>query len=339
MDNTKPFIKNYRSNIFLFFVLLIMSSESRIYSEQMNTFGMGPVWSDEFSTATIDTSKWGFDIGTGAPSLSGWGNNELENYTSRTENIHIENGHLIIDAKKESYQNSNYTSARIKTKNKGDWTYGRFEICAKLPKGQGIWPAIWMLPTDNFYGGWAASGEIDIMEMLGHEPSKVYGTIHYGGVWPDNKSSGTSKVLPNGDFSQNFHLFVLEWDSTSLSWYVDSTLYQKLEHKQPFDKSFHLLINVAVGGNWPGVPNATTVFPQRMEIDFVRVYQQGPLSNVRKGISQHTRKTEAPLTESVTFTASGRISGTKYSAMQMLYNKSIRSKMIMQESNLKSNVK
>lgn len=238
------------------------------------------------------------------------------------ENIHTENGYLIIDSKKETYQNSSYTSARIKTKSKGDWTYGRYEIRAKLPKGQGIWPAIWMLPSDNFYGGWAASGEIDIMEMLGHEPSKVYGTIHYGGAWPNNQSSGTSTVLPIGDFSQDFHLFALEWDSSSLSWYVDSTRYQKVEHKQPFDKPFHLLINVAIGGNWPGIPDATTEFPVRMEVDFVRVYQQDQSSKTPKRISLHSRKTEAPSTKLTLFTASGRISSTKHSSTQVFLGKS-----------------
>jgi len=234
--------------------------------------GVTMVWNDEFTGTSIDTTKWSFDIGTGAPSLTGWGNNELQYYTSNPANVSIVNGNLTINAIKESYQGSAYTSARIQTKLKGDWTYGRFEIRAKLPKGKGIWPAIWMLPTDNFYGGWAASGEIDIMELLGHEPAKVYGTIHFGGVWPDNQNSSENYTLPKGDFSDDFHIFAIEWDSEGISWYVDSIRYSVKPHKQPFDKRFYLIMNLAVGGNWPGNPDGSTVFPVRMEVDYVRVY-------------------------------------------------------------------
>jgi beta-glucanase (GH16 family) len=230
------------------------------------------VWNDEFTGTSIDTTKWSFDLGTGAPSLTGWGNNELQYYTSNAANVSVVNGTLTINAKKESYQGSAYTSARLQTKLKGDWTYGRFEIRAKLPKGKGIWPAIWMLPTDNYYGGWAASGEIDIMELLGHEPAKVYGTIHFGGVWPDNQSSSENYTLPKGDFSDDFHIFAIEWDSEGISWYVDSIRYSVKPHTQPFDKRFYLIMNLAVGGNWPGNPDGSTVFPVRMEVDYVRVY-------------------------------------------------------------------
>jgi beta-glucanase (GH16 family) len=230
------------------------------------------VWNDEFDGSSIDTTKWSFDLGTGAPALTGWGNNELQYYTSNPANVSIVNGRLCITAIKESYQGSAYTSARIQTKLKGDWTYGRFEIRAKLPKGKGVWPAVWMLPTDNYYGGWAASGEIDIMELLGHEPAKVYGTIHFGGAWPDNQSSSENYTLPNGDFSDDFHIFAIEWDKDGISWYVDSVRYSVKPHKQPFDKRFYLLMNLAVGGNWPGNPDGSTVFPVRMEIDYVRVY-------------------------------------------------------------------
>ncbi len=239
--------------------------------------GWNLVWSDEFDGAIVDTTKWSFDIGTGAPELAGWGNNEQQHYTRRTENAFVESGTLNLVAKRESYGNSDFTSARLKTKEKGDWTYGRFEIRAMLPKGQGIWPAIWMLPTHNFYGGWAASGEIDIMELLGQEPSKVYGTLHHGGEWPDNQHSGDSYTLQNGDFSSDFHIFVLEWDSTGFRWYLDSTLYQTQNFGAPFDKKFHLILNVAVGGDWPGPPDTTTVFPAVMQIDYVRVYQEGSM--------------------------------------------------------------
>jgi len=175
-----------------------------------------------------------------------------------------------------------YTSARIKTMNRGDWKYGRIEVKAKLPYGQGIWPAIWMLPTEWKYGGWAASGEIDIMEMLGHETNKVYGTIHYGGQWPDNVHTGESFVLKDGDFSKEFHIFAIEWDTTYIKWFVDDSCYQVQTqwwssggpYPAPFDQKFHLIMNIAVGGNWPGYPDETTKFPQRMEVEYVRVYKK-----------------------------------------------------------------
>jgi beta-glucanase (GH16 family) len=238
------------------------------------------VWSDEFSNPAIDTSKWGYDTGTGAPALAGWGNNELEYYTNRPENARIESGNLVIEALKEAYRGSAYTSARMKTKNKGDWTYGRIEMRAKLPRGQGLWPAIWMLPTDNFYGGWAASGEIDIMEERGQTPSQILGTIHYGGAWPNNTSSGGSYTLTTGTFADTFHVFAIEWVRDTIRWYVDNTLFStktswnssQAAFPAPFDKRFHLILNVAVGGNFLGNPDQTTVFPQRMMVDYVRVY-------------------------------------------------------------------
>jgi len=244
------------------------------------------VWADEFQGPEIDLSKWEHQIGSGA---GGWGNNEKEYYTARADNSRIEDGKLVIEARNDNYVPPGtvfplpYTSARMRTRNKGDWTYGRFELRAKLPKGKGIWPAIWMMPTDDFYGTWAASGEIDIMEYLGHETNKVYGTLHYGGQWPNNKSSGTSYVRPSGNFSDDFHVFRLEWEPGMMRWYVDNVLYQtqpppqwytKVPFPAPFDKRFHLILNVAVGGNWPGNPDASTQFPQRMEVDYVRVYQK-----------------------------------------------------------------
>jgi beta-glucanase (GH16 family) len=238
------------------------------------------VWSDEFSNPAIDTAKWSYDTGTGAPALTGWGNNELEYYTNRPENARIVNGSLVIEALKEAYRSSAYTSARMKTKNKGDWTYGRIEIRAKLPSGQGLWPAIWMLPTDNFYGGWAASGEIDIMEERGQTPSQILGTIHYGGAWPNNTSSGGSHTLTTGTFADTFHVFAIEWGRDTIRWYVDTTCFSTktswysspAPFPAPFDKRFHLILNVAVGGNFLGNPDPTTAFPQRMTVDYVRVY-------------------------------------------------------------------
>lgn len=248
------------------------------------------IWSDEFEAAGIDVGKWEFQIGDGsAYGIPGWGNNELEYY--RRENATIENGKLIITAKQEAFGGKNYTSARMRTMLKGDWTYGRFEIRAKLPYGKGIWPAIWMLPTDNAYGGWAASGEIDIMELVGHEPNKVHGTLHFGGTWPNNTSASLAYTLPSGKFADDFHVFRLEWRPGEMRWYMDNVLYHTRTQwhsaggpfPAPFNQRFHLLLNVAVGGNWPGNPDATTTFPQRMEVDYVRVYRDRSVSVEARG--------------------------------------------------------
>jgi beta-glucanase (GH16 family) len=245
------------------------------------------VWSDEFNGAAVDQSKWEFQLGDGTTyGIPGWGNNELQWY--RQENAVIENGFLIITAKRESFAGFAYTSTRLRTRNKGDWKYGRVEMRAKLPFGKGIWPAFWMLPTDNVYGGWAASGEIDIMELVGHEPHKTHGTLHYGGQWPNNTSSGTFYSLPAGKFSDDFHVFALEWKPGEMRWYVDNVHYQTQTSwwsaggpfPAPFDQRFHILLNVAVGGNWPGAPDASTVFPQRLEVDYVRVYQDAGATEV-----------------------------------------------------------
>jgi beta-glucanase (GH16 family) len=239
------------------------------------------VWQDNFNGNSIDSSKWNFVQGGG-----GYGNNELENYTNRPQNARVEDGHLVIQAQKEDYQGNQYTSAKLTTEGKGDWTYGRFEIRAKLPKGQGMWPAIWMMPTDyNLYSGWPACGEIDIMELLGNDPSTVYGTLHYGLPW---KHTGTSYSLTNNqNFSDSYHTFTLDWEPGEIRWYVDGVLYQKQNnwysqnanaaapytYPAPFDRNFYLQLNLAVGGAWPGNPDATTSFPQQMDVDYVKVYK------------------------------------------------------------------
>ena len=223
--------------------------------------GWDLVWSDEFTGTNIDLTKWEHEVNG-----QGGGNNELQYYTDRELNSLIDDGKLVIRALKETYTGPDgtreYTSARLRTKNKGDWKYGRFEIRAKLPIGQGLWPAIWMLPTDWVYGGWAASGEIDIMELLGHDPQRVHGTLHYGGEYPNNVHTGDSYKLSIGSFSSAYHTFALEWEENEFRWYVDDILYQTQnvwhsngqQYPAPFDKRFHILLNVAVGGNWPGNP-------------------------------------------------------------------------------------
>lgn len=239
-------------------------------------------WHDEFDGAAIDRSKWMLSVNG-----QGGGNNELQYYTNRDTNAFVEDGCLVIRALRETYTGvdgtRSYTSARLNSQGTG-WKYGRFEIRAKLPFSRGIWPAIWMMPFRNTYGGWAASGEIDIMELLGHEPSRVYGTLHFGGTYPANLQSGASFALSSGTFAGDFHLFALEWDTTEFRWFVDDSLFstktQSAWHTTaaprpaPFDHAFYLILNVAVGGNWPGSPDASTVFPQRMDIDYVRIYEK-----------------------------------------------------------------
>ena len=239
------------------------------------------VWSDEFDkNGSPDTTKWGYDLGNGCPNVCGWGNNELQYYTAhRLENARMENGCLVIEAHREKKGSSNYTSARMVSKRKGDWTYGRMEIRAKLPKGVGVWPAIWMLSTDWTYGGWPESGEIDIMESVGYLPDSVYGTVHtkrFNHVQGTQKSVGlASKTL-----STEFHTYSIEWDADKIDFFFDDQKYQTFSNRRegpdawPFDQKFHLILNVAVGGNWGGKMGVDqAIWPQKMLVDYVRVYQ------------------------------------------------------------------
>ncbi len=230
--------------------------------------GMQLIWSDEFDGNFLNPDWWTYELGAG-----GWGNNELQTYTNLAANSYVGSGKLNIIA---TNNYGNYSSARLITKGKKEFKYGRIDIRAKMPYGQGIWPALWMLGANINQVSWPGCGEIDIMEFLGHEVSKVYGTAHYndGG----HQSKGGSFVLPTGHgFNDEFHVFTILWQENSLIWYVD---YQKFFEVSPatikFD-SFNLaqffIFNVAVGGNWPGKPDATTVFPQTMQVDYVRVFQ------------------------------------------------------------------
>jgi beta-glucanase (GH16 family) len=238
------------------------------------------VWSDEFNGTTIDPNHWTFDIGNGS---GGWGNNELEYYTSRPQNAYVSNGSLHIVAIKESYSGLNYTSAKLKTLGHFSKKYGRFEFRVRLPQGKGYWPALWMMPQNSVYGGWAASGEIDIMENKGGIPTTVSGTIHYGGAYPANThSSGPSYNFTGGDSVTNFHTYLLEWAPNAISWSVDGNLYQSQTswnstggpYPAPFNQLFYLIMNLAVGGNFDGNPDDTTIFPAQMQVDYVRVYDQ-----------------------------------------------------------------
>ncbi len=232
------------------------------------------VWSDEFDGSELDLGKWTPQIGTGS---GGWGNQELQYY--RAENATVADGKLTITAKDEVFGGANYTSSRLRTINQGDWKYGRFEASIKLPIGQGLWPAFWMMPTDDAYGTWPRSGEIDIMELLGHKPEEIFGTIHFGSSFETRRSIGNTHQLPSGNFNEDFHVFAIEWEENLIRWYVDDILYATRTADEvspdnwPFDQNFHFILNVAVGGNFPGSPDGTTTFPQAMEVDYVRVYK------------------------------------------------------------------
>ncbi|GAA5509071.1 glycoside hydrolase family 16 protein [Novipirellula caenicola] len=239
------------------------------------------VWSDEFDGERLDYSKWGVEV-----NAFGGGNEELQLYTDRPENVRVVDGNLIIEARADrpniSGTTRDYSSGKVRTKHRGDWTYGRFEVRAQMPAGQGIWPAIWMLPSEESYGAWAASGEIDIAEYKGQEPSRVHGTLHFGDQWPKNASHTKHYELPIGTFADRFHVFTLEWEPDQIRWYIDGDLYQSQDHwhsagqpfPAPFNKPFHLLLNLAVGGRFVGAPDSNTTFPLQLRVDYVRVYQK-----------------------------------------------------------------
>jgi beta-glucanase (GH16 family) len=260
-------------------LILSLSSCSKDETQTVTTkFNL--VWADEFDVdGAPDANRWTYDIGRGSGG-DGWGNNELQFYTDRPDNIIIQNGYLIITAKSEAFGGANYTSARIKTENLFDQKYGRFEARIKLPLGKGMWPAFWMLGSNFEQVSWPQCGEIDIMEYLGDKPTEVFGTIH-GPGFAGGQSIGKKYSLVNGRFDTDFHVFGVEWTENHINWYVDNVLYnqitrQKVEEEGGqwvFDNSFFMILNLAVGGNLPGSPNANTTFPQRMLVDYVRVYQ------------------------------------------------------------------
>jgi len=243
------------------------------------------VWSDEFDGAQLDPEVWFFEEGDGSQyGIPGWGNNELQWYLP--DSAELSNGLLIITAREEAQSGKSYTSARLNTRDRFAFRYGRIEARIRLPAGQGLWPAFWLLPQDDVYGTWAASGEIDIMEAINLGASggnTVHGTLHYGGQWPNNVSSGGGYEVAT-DATTGFHVYTLEWDASEMRWYVDDVLYAMQNNwsttaapfPAPFDERFYILLNVAVGGNWPGAPDAATVFPVTMEVDYVRVYSGDP---------------------------------------------------------------
>jgi len=249
-----------------------------------NPSGWNLVWSDEFDSPSgpaINSRKWSFDVGG-----NGWGNNELQTYTSRTANAQIRGGRLVIRVLKETFTGPDnitrsYTSARLLTKNKFSQAYGRFEARIKIPYGQGIWPAFWMLGDNIDTVRWPNCGEIDIMENIGKEPSIVHGTLHGPGYSGASGVSAAYTLPGSQNFSGKFHTFAVEWDPNVIRFYVDDLLYKtRTPADLPagtswvFDRPFFIILNVAVGGGWPGDPDATTVFPQQMLVDYVRVYKR-----------------------------------------------------------------
>jgi len=257
-----------------FLLLLVWLYPLKFYAQNYEL-----VWSDEFDYNGLpDSTKWSYDIGG-----NGWGNQELQYYTNaRSENARVENGYLIIEARNETYQNSNYTSARLVTKNKGDWLYGKVEVRAKIPGGKGAWPAIWMLPTNWVYGGWPKSGEMDIMEYVGYDKGVIHATVHTEAY---NHSLGTQKgnSITINDVETVFHNYSMEWTEDKIMFFVDDTKYFTFYKKNgyqywPFDKTFHLLLNIAVGGSWGGAQGIdNSIFPIKMYVDYVRVYQDKTL--------------------------------------------------------------
>jgi autotransporter-associated beta strand protein len=281
-------------------------------------------WQDEFDGTTIKPLLWTHDIGTGSQyGLTGWGNNELQYYTDRPQNASVADGLLTIRARAESFGGMAYTSARLKTEGLFSQLGGRFEMRAALPIGRGFWPAFWMLPETDTYGGWAASGEIDIMEARGQQPGRVAGTIHYGGSWPNNVWSESVRMLPTGQTIADFHTYALEWDvspTPALRWYVDDVLYATKTdwwsaggaYPAPFDKPFSLLVNLAVGGNYVGPPDASTPFPSQMLVDYVRVFTAAPPAvafNVPAGVKTQAAggRPAIPAAAKVTKTGAGTI--------------------------------
>ena len=292
------------------------------------------IWQDNFSASSLDTHKWSIEY-----NCWGGGNNEQQCYTPSQQNVFINNGLLVLQAEKgdttgpaltenhaeyskDSTRTLPYSSGRVRSKGKGDWIYGRFEFRAKLPKGQGTWPAIWMLPTDNVYGTWAASGEIDIMEAvnLGTKSdaknasnttpeTRIHGTLHYGAKWPNNTYTGAGVVLPNNiNPADGFHEYAIEWEQDEIRWYIDnyhfltqqsslwftrtqseSGEWTTAPNDAPFNERFHIVLNLAIGGQWPENANDKGIddshFPKQLIIDYVRVYQCSKNPNTGKGCS------------------------------------------------------
>ncbi|KAF0153244.1 MAG: bglA3 [Ignavibacteria bacterium] len=248
--------------IFLLFLVIV--------SQNVNAQSWKLVWSDEFNGSAINTSDWTFETGNN----NGWGNNELQFYTGRPENATIVKGELIITAREESFGGRSYTSARMKTQAKKNFKYGRIEAYIKIPLGQGSWPAFWMLGENISTLGWPKCGEIDIMEHINNE-TFIHGTVH----WANSSGSHTSTGTKTSFDPNIYNLYAIEWTETQIRWYINSRLYNtfyivnNINNTEAFHKPFFIILNLAIGGRWPGSPNGTMQFPIEMKVDYVRVYE------------------------------------------------------------------
>ncbi|WP_428741778.1 glycoside hydrolase family 16 protein [Tenacibaculum sp.] len=291
MNKTINFIIKERALLFRSFLLVAVFCVSSCSTDDKQTVARFTdlVMSDEFTTnGAPNPAIWDYEIGTGE---NGWGNNELQYYTDRTKNVTVQNGVLIITAQKEDYNGASYTSARLVTKGKLEQAYGRFEARIWVPGGSGLWPAFWMLGADSDQVGWPQCGEIDIMEYRRREPTSVSGSIHgpgYSGATNPQGQITKSYDLLNDRFDAGFHVFGIEWGPEYINYYVDDVLYNQITPEDlevtpddgsgalgewVFNKPFYIIINLAVGGNFPGLPDSETTFPQSMLIDYVRVYK------------------------------------------------------------------
>ncbi|MEO1258598.1 MAG: glycoside hydrolase family 16 protein [Bacteroidota bacterium] len=279
---TSFFSKIYKSplSIFLSLAMVLFCLSCDTDETQTVTTLNNLTFEDNFDTdGSINETFWNYELGDGTNNglPAGWGNNELQYYTDRPENIKVEDGMLHITARQESFQGAAYTSARITTKGKVEQRYGRFEARIQLPWGQGLWPAFWMLGSNIDEVGWPQCGEIDIMEYRGQDPSTLIGTVH-GPGYSAGESVSKEYILPNDRFDTGFHIFGIEWGPEYINFYVDDVLYNQLtpedvEGEWVFDQPFYILLNVAVGGGFVGSVGADTVFPQTMLVDYVRVYE------------------------------------------------------------------
>jgi len=299
------------SRICVFLMLstvVIAPTKVFVYADE-NSSAWHLTWSDEFDGDTIDQTKWDFVLGNGFFDyhanqwIHGWGNEELQYYSAEPHNAFVENGSLHIRAVKESLHGCGYTSAKLQTRKRDGRSlfqqrYGRFEFRAKLPRGPGLWPALWMLPQSEHYGTWPASGEIDIMEARGQDHETIIGTLHYGSRWPAHAHSGSEFVFSDETDISDFHTYAIEWEPGIIRWFVDDTQYNQQSFwwsssktngpkgvfpanendinawPAPFDKPFYLIVNLAVGGRFAGNPDQSTTFPAEMLIDYVRVYKK-----------------------------------------------------------------
>lgn len=240
-------------------------------------YGYQLSWADEFTGTSLDTDVYNYELENGCPNLCGWGNMELQWYTDLPQNIYVDNSHLVITATKQGA--ASFNSARIQTKGKKEFQFGRIDIRARMPKGQGIWPAIWMLGSNIDDVGWPACGEIDITEVVGHKPRASHGTAHWGAQGDLNSTSSSAVYSLSEDFQEKFHVFSIVWEQGEITWYIDETRFHRITTNDmkgkpyPFNQSMFFIFNVAVGGQWPGSPDETTEFPQSLEIDYIRVFQ------------------------------------------------------------------